>query len=720
MISAESTPYATRWPFAAYAQAQSGALPGPWPALSRTAMAGMRVGPDGLMQYPPHNTLSRSWRLSSWSANGAPTYIGNGSPIDGYQTGAFSADAFGEGYFQNAPVTAGETCTIAYYIRRTAGTAPLTIGSDSMGQTYATFNPADGTFSAGPAAKGAIALAGGAWLAWVQYTPPTSGNLSILAYVWGASATYEISAWVVRGSALLPHVETDGAARYMPAIEYDPYVSIHGTPYTLTEQFGPELAGDGGFSSPGDWATGSGVSIGSGKLNFAAVAVGTGASKTIAATAGRRYRVILTVSDWSAGSGVWVQIGTGAAYQFTPAANGTFTMLVTATGTLLQLVVNSAGTTLKVDDLSVREHLGEVASAPPKCLGLRVEGVRSQLRKKTDNLSDISVWSRNTLDTPYPVGTYRGRLRWRIRRPGSAAHSQLQAVISTSPAGSYVARLRLWATPNNDTAHVGFYDDGGTFAGSTVTVVSGPGVLSGPSGDPNITGLSQTVPTEIVVRKTVASTQWLAVLIYAAATTSAVVGAELDVQFDNQELGTTPTSFMPNDTTGTALVPADDWLLSDTPFTSAFGDGTDWVLMVEFTAPAYTGILFEMAGASDRGVSNGVCALSMSTGSAIVSFYAAGWGIQGEFSLGALPAAGQRVRIVIAYAANNMRGAMNGAAVVKDTSGAMGGVQGRFKFGSVVGGTTQAQDLVIADALALPGRGSLISDAGLQAMSALT
>jgi len=196
-------------------------LPAPWDTLRRAGL-GTRIDAAGAVGYGAHNLLARSWRLSSWSANGTPTYNGNGTPIAGFQTGAFSTTAFGNGYFQNITAVAGTTYTIAYYVRRTAGAASLTIGTDSLGQTFATFNPANGTFSAGPTDKGAIDLGGGAWLAWVRYTPSTGGTLSVLAYVWGGASTYDLAAWMTVSTALVPYIETDGSAVYLPRPTHNP------------------------------------------------------------------------------------------------------------------------------------------------------------------------------------------------------------------------------------------------------------------------------------------------------------------------------------------------------------------------------------------------------------------------------------------------------------------------------------------------------------------
>jgi hypothetical protein len=162
----------------------------------------------------------------------------------------------------------------------------------------------------------------------------------------------------------------------------------------------------------------------------------------------------------------------------------------------------------------------------------------------------------------------------------------------------------------------------------------------------------------------------------------------------------------------------DVFLISGTDFSTFIGDGTDWVAVFEFTAPAYLGLLCEMAGAADRGGANGVFDIDLTGGSALVNFWGSGFSAQGSLALGSLPSAGSTVKIAVGYAANKMQASMNGGATQQDLSGAITGTLGRLRMGASVPGT-RYQPLAAKSVRVAIGLGSTITGSALQALSAL-
>ena len=476
-LNAAAVNYATTWSFATYAQANNGALPGPWANVRRTGTATYESSSGVITTLPDlgGGTYAARVQYRSGTARGlliegqATQYLGKSEDfshvlwtIDGNGTatpvvtanygtapdGTASADRIqlnrSGGSFARIRSIAWPAATATYTVsvwmkNLAAGTANVGLRSGSTGINCAVTEAwqrfsltitgaspdlqillfssiAGNDVSADVLAWGAQ-LEAGAYA--TSYVPSTGGSevvraadsagvfltssalsaafpggvgqpwTTVFQYRKGYSVSsdetlFALSAGSSAGSTNLLALQTNGTQAQ--AVHSGGSGTLSGTlvhdgstvnkiALSVDPTYrGAELLTNGDFASGTGWSTGGGVSISGGKLNFASVGVGTGAAQTIAATVGKVYRVTLTVSDWSSGSGVWVQIGTGAAYQFTAAANGTYSLDVTATGTLLQLVSNNASSTFKVDDLSVKE-MGAVSVSVNGAAAVETTGI---------------------------------------------------------------------------------------------------------------------------------------------------------------------------------------------------------------------------------------------------------------------------------------------------------------------------------------------------------
>lgn len=724
--------YAVDWPFAEYASQYPGQLPGPWKNLSRTGL-GTRVDSAGLVQFGPHNLLARSWRLSSWSANGTPTYNGNGTPIAGFQTGAFSTTGFGHGYFQNIVATAGTTYTLAYYIRRTAGTAQLTIGTDSLSQTFATFNPANGTFSAGPAEKGAVDLGGGAWLAWVRYTPASSGNLAVLAYVWGGASTYELAAWATAGAALLPYIETDGAARYLPRLTHDPALDINGVPYTVTEQYGAERITNGAFATnTTGWSlVGAGGSMAavSGELEITGSGGGyPGARQTLTGlTVGNTYRLTCSARRGTTAQNVTVFAGS-ASVTVTGTASTPVSMFFVAASTSvnIEILINAgaASGTAYVDNVSVQEYLGTVTNGTPRPLGLLVEGQGTNLAPRTESFDDAAWTKTNLVPTANaavaPDGTTTAD---RLAENTTNGYHNVQFASGSVTSGTaYVASVYFKPAGRTRGAfrlRGEFSDRGFNFDLSGATPVIGTLWNGLPSSGARIEVCANgwyRLSCTTTASATALSGWYLGLSPGASPDASGgtyagdgASGAFLwGAQF---ETGSIATSYIPNPGTGSAVRPADDWFLSGAAFTAAIDPSVGTFFVEFFWAPGPpVGGVFSI---SDNTNSNRI---DYRAGQSYVEIAVGGVVLAG-ISAGMSPQSGWN-RIAVAWSAAGYAISLNGGAPVTGTANCSGLAASQLQLGNINPRTNTTFHLGYPIRTARSFRGQYITGAALQALTA--
>lgn len=114
----------------------------------------------------------------------------------------------------------------------------------------------------------------------------------------------------------------------------------------VTDSTARDFASDSGW-----WTRGTGVSIANNGCSFASVASGAGLSRATLVTIGRLYAVTFDITSYTSGGIRAVMTANGVTRQGT----GRFTDYFVATGTTLALQATAAGTTLTIDNVSVRE-----------------------------------------------------------------------------------------------------------------------------------------------------------------------------------------------------------------------------------------------------------------------------------------------------------------------------------------------------------------------------
>lgn len=144
------------------------------------------------------------------------------------------------------------------------------------------------------------------------------------------------------------------------------------TPVTAVEQpvglmldkrlglvLGPELVTNGDFATDTWWAKNAGVSISGGQCSFSSAGQNTGVYKNSILTVGKWYQVTYTIASRSSGS---VQVWTTGVSRN---AAGTYTEYYQATTANFGILAGANGTTLTLDNISVRELPGNHAYHTP-------------------------------------------------------------------------------------------------------------------------------------------------------------------------------------------------------------------------------------------------------------------------------------------------------------------------------------------------------------------
>jgi len=214
-LNAAEADLATTWSFAAYAQANGGALPGPWADLSRTGL-GTRVDASDLVGYGPHNLLPDASGVQSWavsgSASGSATFTNTtdaeGRPALRVQI----AETTGYVYLQSPVITtaASVDTRAGLFVTGTVtgASAAAGVGDTSHGNYTSILGTSNGWVEGG-----------------VINVASTSHRVGFYIY---CAAGVVVDITVSAGSfRLLPspapaeqYVYTTGAARYLPRVNY--------------------------------------------------------------------------------------------------------------------------------------------------------------------------------------------------------------------------------------------------------------------------------------------------------------------------------------------------------------------------------------------------------------------------------------------------------------------------------------------------------------------
>lgn len=127
--------------------------------------------------------------------------------------------------------------------------------------------------------------------------------------------------------------------------------------FGVVDPYGPERVLNGGFDSSANWVVESGITISGGKLVFTSCAYGNRAAQTYIIKSGKTYLAKFTISDYVSGS-IRIELGlSGSGLGTVRSGNGTFEQIIVATSTSIQIRSRATGTTLKVDDVSIKEIL---------------------------------------------------------------------------------------------------------------------------------------------------------------------------------------------------------------------------------------------------------------------------------------------------------------------------------------------------------------------------
>jgi hypothetical protein len=124
-----------------------------------------------------------------------------------------------------------------------------------------------------------------------------------------------------------------------------------------TYQLGPELVTNGGFDSDTAWTTGTGWTISNG-VAICTNTIDFQLSQSISIVSNKVYLLKISITERSAGS-IFASLGTTASGYRTPTIFSVgayeYVLVAGATTSLMYVYPNSTGTTLSIDNVSVRE-----------------------------------------------------------------------------------------------------------------------------------------------------------------------------------------------------------------------------------------------------------------------------------------------------------------------------------------------------------------------------
>jgi hypothetical protein len=175
------------------------------------------------------------------------------------------------------------------------------------------------------------------------------------------------------------------------------------------ENLGAELVTNGGFDSDTWWSKGTGVTITGGVAQYTAATLNNGVFRTSFLTAGKFYVVTFTVSGFSSGG---VRVYTGGNRTSTYAANGTYKVFCLAGSSDASIILEatSAGTTLALDNISVKEipgiHPYQTTSGSRPALCRTPDGGRRNLLTYSEQFDVTSSgWTKAPLTITANSGT---------------------------------------------------------------------------------------------------------------------------------------------------------------------------------------------------------------------------------------------------------------------------------------------------------------------------
>lgn len=323
--------------------------------------------------------------------------------------------------------------------------------------------------------------------------------------------------------------------------------------------------------------------------------------------------------------------------------------------------------------------------------GQLIEGQATQLLAYPDDLT-VAPWTGSATATN-DGKTYRGRVFWKLTKTlaSGSENRATTAAGGAQAAGYYTQRVALLASSNSSQIAQGLLGGTSTWganADTTGYIESGPGSLSQSVGGLwLVTGLSTTTPTVVVLTRNLLVSETIGLFIYPDSLSSTTIGRAGYVQCDNLEPGKSPTSYIPNASTSavtrladTALVPPDTlykalpWLMDSNLLVSPDVPTTQ---SVTTTAQQYT---VQMQG-------TGTCTLSGTATGTLT-----GTGLGNVVTLTVTATAGT---LTLTFAGSNINGKINPGPVAQtyypqSTKQATIVVDADLTYGAASGGMTVA------------------------------
>lgn len=569
---------ATAWYFASLGLAGT-----PWADVSRTGL-GTRINAQGLVELgmglgPELLTNGDGSTTAGWVYSGGS---GGGVTSVGGQlvfTSASSLTALADRLCRTeiTGLTVGRTYRVSCQLRNI---------SDSVGARISVAPTALASDTSG------------------TYADVTATSLTSIQFDFVAANTVIFLRLIALAGTSLGQVGADNisvrAISLAPRITHDPALDVNGNPYTVTEQYGPELVTNGDFQATlAGWTAGNGNISGvvtSGEAILTANGSGSGGYiQDVAVTPGRTYRFRIKARKISGPDAVRVQIWDGAS--FTTVLSQLFDLTTAAPLEARTIYVRPATSTLRIylfcatscvggfDDASITEYLGTVTAGTPRPLGLLVEGQGTEIGGLTDRFDDAG-WSKiNATVLANAAVAPDGTLTAEKLVADAVLGQHRVNRATTIPAVAHVFSVHVKA------AEYGFV---WLRIGSVGAVFN------------LATGATTVVDSGVTTRATRHSNGWWRLSIACVAVANAVVRinaepAEVPADYAGNgasgiliwgaqlETGSIATSYIPNPGTGSAVRAADDWFLSGAAVDAALGAArNNFTIYVEWFEPAGT------------------------------------------------------------------------------------------------------------------------------------
>ena len=214
--------------------------------------------------------------------------------------------------------------------------------------------------------------------------------------------------------------------------------------FSYQDALGSELVTNGDFATDSDWLKGAGWTISGGTAN-AAIPVASGLTAIVGAlTIGTTYKLTYTISNYSAGNIViqagWQSSGTSRS------ANGTYTEYLVCAGDTKVAFLGTSSFTGSIDNVSVKEYLGQEVVPDSGCGSWLFEPQSTNLAPYSEDFSQWLTISASATDNyaTSPDGTTNAS---RFLTTSTGAYLYLSGI---SVSNSTVYTISVYAKSNGN------------------------------------------------------------------------------------------------------------------------------------------------------------------------------------------------------------------------------------------------------------------------------